>query len=157
MGRKSLPTALKVLAGNPGKRALNHDEPQLATGIGEPPAWLDEEGRAEWWRIVPDLEEAGVTTRVEATMLATYCQAVSRMIASEAIIAREGLVTIGQRGPMKHPAVTIARESALVIAKIGSEFGITPSSRSKIKAAPKQQGNPFADLDDEEPAAAHST
>jgi P27 family predicted phage terminase small subunit len=146
MGRKPTPTALKVLAGNPGKRPLNHNEPKLQRGVGDPPDWLDERARAEWWRVVPDLEAAGVTTRVEATMLACYCQAVSRLLAAEALIAKEGITCMGQRGPMKHPAVVIAREQMHIIRSLGSEFGLSPASRTTVAANPLHQPNEFRDI-----------
>jgi phage terminase small subunit len=53
-GRKPKPTARKIAAGNPGKRALNKDEPDfgLVTNI-EPPEWIAGEARDMWERVVP--------------------------------------------------------------------------------------------------------
>ncbi|ECV7453664.1 TPA_asm: phage terminase small subunit P27 family, partial [Salmonella enterica] len=43
-GRRPKPTARKALAGNPGKRALNKDEPVFTPIKGvEPPEWFAEE------------------------------------------------------------------------------------------------------------------
>jgi hypothetical protein len=38
-GRRPKPTAIRVLEGNPGKRAINRREP-IPTGSPEPPAFL---------------------------------------------------------------------------------------------------------------------
>src|SRR5689334_3828108 len=45
------PTAIKKIQGNPGKRPLNENEPQLEPGIPECPDYLDEIARKEWARI----------------------------------------------------------------------------------------------------------
>ena len=37
-GPKPKPTHLKIITGNPGKRPLNHDEPEVIEPLGTPPA-----------------------------------------------------------------------------------------------------------------------
>ena len=45
-GRKPVPTRLKVIRGNPGKRALNKNEPQPAGELADPPDWMSESQKA---------------------------------------------------------------------------------------------------------------
>ena len=40
MGMKAKSTQLKIITGNPGKRPLNHNEPQPEHGLPEIPLWL---------------------------------------------------------------------------------------------------------------------
>ena len=40
-GRKTTPTKLKLLKGNPGKRGLNKDEPEPDVRLPNPPSHLD--------------------------------------------------------------------------------------------------------------------
>ena len=47
-GRKSKPTALKKLEGNPGKRKLNTKEPVPGKGMPDCPKWLLPEAKKEW-------------------------------------------------------------------------------------------------------------
>ena len=47
-GRKPKPTAIKVLEGNPGKRALNEMEPQPEKKAPKCPVWLDKEAKKEY-------------------------------------------------------------------------------------------------------------
>ena len=71
-GPKPAPTALKKLAGNPGKRALNTREPQPESGAPPCPDWMPAEGRAQWGRVVPELDRLKLLTKVvksEATVL----------------------------------------------------------------------------------------
>jgi phage terminase small subunit len=58
-GRRPEPTALKELAGNPGKRALNTNEPQPG-GIPKCPPHLDKIAKAEWKRIAAELTTLGL-------------------------------------------------------------------------------------------------
>ena len=44
-GRKSKPTAVKVLEGNPGKRSLNTGEPKPEKKAPRCPAWLEDEAK----------------------------------------------------------------------------------------------------------------
>jgi phage terminase small subunit len=81
MGRRGpapKPTALKLLQGNPGKRAINGREPKPKTGMPRCPDWLDEEAKACWKRIVPQLNGMGVLTLIDADALANYCDTWSR-------------------------------------------------------------------------------
>lgn len=137
-GRPRKPTNILHLSGafkkNPKRGKARAGEPKLAKGIGEPPSWLDTAGVEEWWRIVPDLEAAGVTSRVEATALGCYCQAVSRLLKAEAEIFRDGITIMSESGLKKHPAVNIARESMLVIRAFASDFGMNPASRSRVNS-----------------------
>jgi hypothetical protein len=47
-GPKKIPTVLKELHGNPGKRALPVDEPDGVGDLWAPPAWFDDEQRDQW-------------------------------------------------------------------------------------------------------------
>ena len=63
-GRKPKPTMIKVLEGNPGKRAINDREPEPPAGIPECPDFLDEEARAEWFRTAKVLSDMRLLTLV---------------------------------------------------------------------------------------------
>lgn len=74
------PAALKLLEGNPGKRALNLSEgvnPRVE--IPSAPKHLGLEARKEWKRITPILEELGLISGLDRAALGLYCQAVGRL------------------------------------------------------------------------------
>lgn len=150
MPRPRKPTAVLHLNGafkkNPDRAAARTGEPKFEKGIGEPPEWLDALAVEEWWRVVPDLEKAGVTCRVEAAALGCYCQAVSRLRAAEAQIARDGITIVTPVGLRKHPAVTVADRAMVLVRSFAMDFGITPASRSRVAVAPadKLKDNEFA-------------
>lgn len=140
MARPRKPTKILQFTGafdkNPQRGAARKHEPKIAPGIGEIPEWLDAFAREEWARVVPYLDSSGVTSRVESAALGCYCQAVSRLRKAEAEILRDGITIMTETGLKKHPAVTISNEAMDHIRAFGSQFGMTPASRSKVSAHP---------------------
>ena len=134
-GRKPKPTALRVLEGNPGKRPLNDREPQGPPEVPECPDFLDEEARAEWSRTARVLGEMGLLTLADRAALAAYCVAYSRWVAAERQVQRLGtIVRSPQKNfPMKSPYLTVADQALETRRKFMVEFGLTPSSRSRIR------------------------
>lgn len=88
MGRPPKPTHLKVLEGNPGKRAINKNEPKPQAKAPSCPAHLDKEAKAEWRRISKQLLQLGLLTEVDRAALAAYCQAWSRWVYAEEKISQ---------------------------------------------------------------------
>jgi len=134
-GRKPKPTAMRILQGNPGKRALNDREPVPPRGMPECPEYLDPVAQAEWARTADILHEMGLLSLADRTALAAYCTAYSRWIHAEDQVRKFGaIVKSPEKGfPMKSPYLTIAEQSLETMRKFMVEFGLTPSSRSRIR------------------------
>ena len=129
------PTVLKLLEGNPGKRPLNKKEPKPARALLACPYYLKSDRIAynEWNRIVPQLYKLGLLTAVDHTALELYCSQYSIYRKAIKEIQTEGLTTNNIRDGFKAlPEVAIAREAAKTIKSLCIEFGLTPSSRSRI-------------------------
>jgi P27 family predicted phage terminase small subunit len=135
MGRTPKPTALKLLQGNPGKRAINKAEPQptkLSTNL-RPPAWLDPVAADRWRKLVPELRALGLLTVVDIDSLEAYCKAYSRWREAEEFLDDSGMTTRTESGySQQRPQVAIARGYAEQMRKFASEFGLTPASRSRL-------------------------
>ena len=130
---------------NPARGRARANEPKYTGGIGEPPDWLDAHALEEWRRVTPHLDFAGVCAPVENTALAAYCLAVSHLRKAQAEIFRDGVTIMTESGLKKHPAVGIVKDCQATIRQFSAEFGITPASRSKVQAAPKEETkNEFA-------------
>jgi P27 family predicted phage terminase small subunit len=134
-GRKPRPTVLKLIEGNPGKRSLNEREPVPPAEIPECPEFLDTEARAEWERTSQVLADMGLLTLADRSALAAYCVAYSRWVQAEQQVARFGtIVKSPEKGfPMKSPYLTVADQALESMRKLMVEFGLTPSSRSRIR------------------------
>lgn len=138
-GRKPKPTAIKQRDGNPGKRPLNECEPIPPLGIPTCPEFLDESARAEWHRCVAILQEMGILTTADRAALAAYCVAYGRWVDAEEQVRKFGpIVKSPDKGfPMQSPYLSIANHALETMRRLMVEFGMTPSSRSRIRVSPE--------------------
>ena len=144
-GRKPKPTAIKALEGNPGKRELNDKEPKPSKKAPSCPKWLDEEAKKEWRRLSKHLENLGVLTEVDMTAFAGYCQAYARWKEAEEFISKHGAIVKTPSGYWQQvPQVAIAHKYLNLMKNFCQEFGLTPSSRSRIAA--ETGGDPEDDM-----------
>lgn len=133
-GRKPKPTAMKRLAGNPGKRRLDGGEPQpKIVAPRAPRGRLPDAGKRLWRYLVPKLADLGLLTELDTTALEMMCLHYATAVEAETLLREEGLVTIGAKGGLvKHPAVQILRDNSIAFRQYAEQFGLTPSSRSRI-------------------------
>lgn len=150
-GRKPTPTALKIVRGNPGKRALPKDEPQLPLAPATsdaPPELADDTGAlAEWRRLEPLLRSARVLTDGDRAALVAACQQWSRYVEANTKVRLAGLVVKAPKTdyPMMNPYLPIANRALNLCVKLWAELGLTPSSRTRVGAAGDAKA--AADLD----------
>jgi len=135
-GRRPKPKNLKIAQGNPGKRAINHDEPNPRAEIPEPPKWLEEMGRKHWYQLVPELRQAGILTIIDGDTLAEYCQLWAYQAREHEFMKRHATKRYGAKPLDPKERSHLLRTILLVsqqLTRLQSEFGMTPSSRTKIK------------------------
>ncbi len=152
-GRKPKPTHLKLLAGKPGHRALPEAEPQpdLVTEATKPPDWMSGEGKAVWAVEFPKLVRNGMITEIDLGAFAKYCQHFGRYLNAESMVAKQGEVLIapGSGFPIQNPYLAVSNKAAEFMHKAETEFGMTPSSRSRVApVGGKKKSNRFLDLID---------
>lgn len=138
----AVPTKLKLLRGNPGKRAIRPEpEPTLLTESPAPPRILRGDALDEWHRITKELMRLGMLTAVDVHPLAAYCQVYGRWMQAEDTLMRmadadpvaHGLMVKGSLGnPVQNPIVKIADRAASDMVKYAAEFGFTPVARTRI-------------------------
>lgn len=134
-GRKPKPTNLKILYGNQGKRALNEDEPTPDVELVRCPEYIIGEAREQWNTVGPQLEALGVMTRLDAMALAMLANSCARWIAAEAMVKKTGEVLKSAEGGFyQNPYLAVANKAWEQMNKMLVEFGMTPSSRSRITA-----------------------
>lgn len=138
-GRKPKPTVLKVIAGNPGKRALPKNEPKISLDTdAKCPTRLSGEARREWGRIAPVLRDAGLLTKVDRSALTLYCEAHELYLRAKGFVDAEALtIVVGEYGDQKPtPYLSIMNKQADRMRQLLVEFGMTPSSRSRVQVSP---------------------
>lgn len=154
MGRKPHPTQILKLKGNPGKRPLNENEPQPALGFPSAPDYLDEQGKAAYARFAADLEAVGVGTKLDGPALELLAAAYAEYVAAEINVLKYGPIWMeGGKEPGKIPSFvhspykSVRDRAAKRVCSMLSEFGMTPSSRSKVQTdAPRKSGDKWEDL-----------
>ena len=148
------PTAIKKLQGNAGRRELNEDEPKYDTPkvLPDPPDALvgDKYARKEWKVLGEILLKVGVLTEGDYNALTVYCKLYSRWYQAEQKIREKGLTTLSAMGgEVVRPEVKIAQDTAKLMKEYLKEFGLTPASRSAIKAvgvSEKDTDDPFLQM-----------
>jgi P27 family predicted phage terminase small subunit len=146
MGRRPLPSRLKALRGNPGKRK-NKREPQPQTAGVVAPAWLEAEAAFEWARLAPELERLGLLTVVDVAAFEGYCQSYQRWRDAErAVSEARSKGGIGLARAIQQGLEGMARARLRLVKSLAAEFGFTPASRSRVSAVPVEAADPFAEF-----------
>ena len=118
-GPKPKPTRLKILAGNPGKRALPKLEPK-PRGLAVCPGWLNPVAVMVWEELAPGLKEVGLLTSADAEQFGVLCTLIAEY-----------------RGNTKGmPANKLS-----LMKNLFAEFGMGPSARTRISVPKKGDGS----------------
>lgn len=136
-GRKPKPTQIKRAAGNPGRRPLNPAEPAAKQGRPKCPRDISPEAAAEWERICELLAGMKLLTVQDGPAIRVYCEAHARYVEATRALAKYGLVFVAGKTkyPAQSPYLAIANSALKQMNLFFSEFGLTPSSRSRVKQA----------------------
>lgn len=132
-GPKPTPSAIKKARGTyrADRAAPNEIEPAL--GAPRMPAWLDKTARAEWRRVVPQLEETCVLTRVDGSTLEAYCSNYSAAVRLQQLADDEPLID-GLHGKKENPAASAARKHWQLVRQFAAELGLSPAARTRVGA-----------------------
>jgi phage terminase small subunit len=119
-GDKPLPTALKKLRGTVRLDRLNPNEPEPRTlkKVPTAPSWLPEEAKEVWRDLAGILVDLRVLTVADLTMLTVLC------------VLQGQFIEATKAGEVFGVARTGKLQSLL------GEFGLSPASRSRVKAEP---------------------
>ena len=111
-------------------------------GIPIPPEWLDGEALAEWHRLVAELDPYGLVSLVDRGLLAMLASSWGLFVESERILA--GIDGVTNEHDQIHPSITARNQALNQYYKIATEFGMSPSIRSRVAVAPKKSENVWA-------------
>lgn len=140
MARQRKPTALKLVEGNRGKRAINarEPEPDLLADLS-PPAHLPPPAAEVWNQLAPQLRKAQVLTAIDTPALEIACDAVAMFrLAVEKTADGRVLIKNQETGAISlspwEMVKSMAAKRALAVLR---EFGATPAARSKVMVDPQ--------------------
>lgn len=95
------------------------------------PAWLSEDARAEWDRVMPILEDRRILTDADLGGLENYCIAIGTVREMERHLQTYGHVIDTDGGMKRNPAVGIQSDAMTRARLLAAELGLTPVSRSR--------------------------
>lgn len=127
------------MAGNPGHHRLNKSEPQFKRLSVTCPAFLDKVAKREYMRLIR-VAPAKLITAADRGTLAAMCQLYSRAIQAEEKIRTDGaVITTTNLNVIQSPWVGMANKAWSEYARLATEFGLTPSSRSRLDLPPEDK------------------
>lgn len=143
-GAKQKSNVILMAAGSKHARPL---EPKMKKKIGPPPENFNGVALETWKSIVADLTECGTIFEAHRLALKTLCLAEHRLSAYQEIVDNEGyMIDDPVKGMIPHPILTKMPPENNIIARLASEFGLTPASRGKVLAPADAKKSKFADF-----------
>lgn len=136
-GPKPAPASMKLMEGrsegrDSGGRPVK-PPPAFVRLAPEPPEFLTPEARAEWDRILPELERLELTKTIDRAALAAYCETWSRWVAAQMELKTQGMFVTGSMGQLvKSPAIAIIESAGKELRAWCAEFGLTPSAEGRL-------------------------
>lgn len=146
-GPAPLPTAVKKLRGNPGKRKLNSKEPRPAARVPSAPRWLSAGAKREYRKVAKLLLGAGLMTEIDGVALGMMCEALDVYQRAKVAMGEDEVIIMSDKGNMyQHPAVGVMSSARADVLRWTREFGMTPSARSRIAIDTGGEEPSLADL-----------
>lgn len=135
------------MTGNPGNRPMNDAEPIIVSPeLPEPPAILNGIALDEWNELAPALYNCGILSIIDRNALAAYCQSVQIWKQAKTALdtmAKADLITSGlmikttNGNFIQNPIVGTLNKAANDMIRFAAEFGMTPSSRTRLNVDTK--------------------
>ncbi len=154
-GRPKKPTQLKKLEGTAREDRLLKNEmmPSKICHVPSAPTWMSKDAKKEWKATCADMIELDMLYRVDLGLLAAYCVEMSNYINAVKELQKpgEGFVidivrSDGSKYPMLNYWNTVKNQSLKNALSIATQFGFTPSARTRISATPKDEEDAFEKL-----------
>ncbi|MCW8884152.1 MAG: phage terminase small subunit P27 family [Motiliproteus sp.] len=150
-GPSPKPTALKVLQGNAGKRAIPKNEPKPKAEKPRTPAHLSPKAKYAFKGLSELLLEMGVLTIADSKSLELLCDAYSEWRDLRDLVNKHGFTyeTTNQAGETMikaRPEVAMASDAFKRIRGMINEFGLSPASRTKVQTNEPQEHDQLAEF-----------
>jgi P27 family predicted phage terminase small subunit len=135
-GTKPTPRNLRVVRGIERPDRQNDDEPVLPISIPNPPEHLNDAEQNVFREMARKLARMRVMSEADIDALSIYAVNFREMVEANDRIRDMGLVVRAPKTnvPMHNPFLSIRNNAQKTCLAILTEFGMTPSSRTRVKA-----------------------
>ena len=139
-GRKAVPDNIKRLRGTDQPSRMRPDAPQAGTdALQFIPDELSMEARKHWATIRPQLVESGVATNLDRDSLIVLCETWATFLEAVKQLRSKGILVLGRHGePVRNPYLRVVNDSTIQLTRLFAEFGMTPSSRTRVVSTGRQ-------------------
>jgi len=146
-GRPKTPTPVLAIRGSWRAKDRAKREPQAPEGLPDKPLWISSSAiptpEQIWDKLVDDLDKIGTLHQTDGNAMGRYCSILSEWCKAKAFIEKHGdtYSIKDDDGNVKFfafPQVIPYRHLLTQILRLEQEFGLTPSSRAGLAAAPKK-------------------
>lgn len=133
-GRKPVPTHLRMIRGNPGKRAMNQNEPMPTGDLLDPPEWMNESQKAGWNYAVENAPR-GLLKKLDRSVLVAWAVAEDLHHQASLMLEKYGMLTKAPNTglPIQSPYLPIVNKQAAIMLKAAEQLGFSPVSRSRVQ------------------------
>lgn len=112
------------------------------------PKGLAGEARAEWRRIVPELEGVGTLAKVDRAALIRYCTVWADWCDLNVKLSQTGPLVRRREGFVRNPLWMMRSDAEATLSDLSKQLGLTPNSR-RPDAGTQRKGNMSNGDDDE--------
>jgi len=142
------PTNLKLIQGTFREDRAQRNEPTPPIEIPVVPAHLSDEAKVEWERVSQELAELGLLTKIDRAALAAYCDCWADYLEAAKLCANKDgqdrkVIKTAAGNFVENPYFSIKKRCLELMHKFLTEFGMTPVSRTRINAHPKDKEDDF--------------
>lgn len=141
-GPQPTPTSIRKLNGNPSRRPFSEKEPKPPAGEPRMPKGLSRRARQEWRILVDQLSEMDVLSSVDGIALGLLCTDIAELERVFSDLTKTGYLV---RNPVSknirtNPLVAVVSDLHRRVTQGLREFGLTPSSRSRVETLGSDPG-----------------
>jgi phage terminase small subunit len=133
---------LKILKGNPGKRAINMREPKYEEGVPEKPLGLDPYASQKWDEIIRGMKDAKTLTVIDGGIIEAACSSYSQWKRADEYLTKRKSdcyfvkTAAGMKIRRTYPEVSLRTRGKRDYVSYCAELGITTVSRARVKTIP---------------------
>lgn len=121
-----------------GKTVARKNEVKAKPAVPNPPAAMSKEAKAEWKRVVKELDALGLIAKIDRAALSILCNAWSDYVEARAKLKKTGKTFTNEKCEIKpHPFVKIQNDAAALWHRMCKEFGLAPASRAGLQPTGK--------------------
>jgi P27 family predicted phage terminase small subunit len=108
---------------------------EIIAELPEPPAYLNDIAKKEWFRAGALLVEQGKIAKNDMAVFAAYCSTYADYVYAEEEISKlQNRTVLTSQGSTLHPMVRYTRECKSQMLVYAKELGLSPRARNKMGA-----------------------